>query len=169
MLRVELAATAATVEPCPRSNVKGWAKVWLLAPPEERSASLMTAWDAPASCRPDARLAGVALRERRRGIHPGAAVGLEPGAAQHLIAPVDLRADFVADTGPGERDDVDGHVGLVEHLVAAERGELVERVLAAVRARRLERAHRQRADGERGRHVAVLRQRVGHGGHAARP
>ena len=27
VLRVESAATAATVEPCPRSSVKGWAKV----------------------------------------------------------------------------------------------------------------------------------------------
>ena len=30
-LRAESAAAAATVEPCPRSSVKVWAKVWLLS------------------------------------------------------------------------------------------------------------------------------------------
>ena len=80
-------------------------------------------------------VAGVALRERGRGVDPRAAVGLEAGAAQHLVAPVDLGADFAGDAGLGERGDVDGHVGLVEHLVAAERGQLVQRAQAVVRDR----------------------------------
>ena len=113
-------------------------------------------------------VAGVALGERRGGVHPGAAAGPEPGAAQHLVAPVDLGADLAGDPGLGERGQVDGHVGLVDHLVAAERGELVEGVQPPSRARRLDRAHRQRVHGEGGRHVVMVRQRVGHGGHAAR-
>ncbi len=55
VLKVESDATAGMVEPCPRSSVKGWAKVRLLTPPAARSSSLITAWEAPASCRPEAR------------------------------------------------------------------------------------------------------------------
>ena len=47
---------------------------------------------------------------------------------------LELGLNLAGDAGLGERDDVDGHVGLVEHLVAAERGELVEHALAVVRA-----------------------------------
>ena len=168
VLRAESAAAAGTVAPCPRSSVKGWAKVWLLSPPEERSVSLIDDLGRPGQLQARGQAGGVALRERGRGVHPGAGVGLEAGGAQHLVAPVHLGADFVGDARLGERDQVDGHVGLVEHLVAAERSQLVERVLAAVRAcAAAERAHRQRAHGERGRHVVVRRHALGHGGHAA--
>ncbi len=54
-LSEESAARAGMVEPCPRSRVKGWAKVNGLALFGARSLSLSTACDAPATCRPEAR------------------------------------------------------------------------------------------------------------------
>ncbi len=127
VLRAESAATAATVEPCPRSKREGLGE-GLVARPARREVGVADdGLGRPGQLQARGQTGGVALRERGGGVHPGAAVGLEPGAAQHLIAPVHLRADFVADAGLGERGDVDRHVGLVEHLVAAERGELVER------------------------------------------
>jgi hypothetical protein len=56
VLKVESAAAAETELPLPSSNVKGWAKVRFLTPSEARSLSLITAWEAPAECRPEARL-----------------------------------------------------------------------------------------------------------------
>ena len=112
----------------------------MLRPPEARSAVADDRLGRPGELQARGEVAGVALRERRGGVHPWPAVGPEPGAAQHLVAPVHLGADFAADTGPGERGHVDGDVGLVEHLVAAERGQLVERVLAVARGVRRERA-----------------------------
>ncbi len=64
-------------------------------------------------------VAGVALRERGRGVDPRAAVGLEPGAAQDVVAPEHLGADFAGDPRLGERGDVDRDVGLVDQLVTA--------------------------------------------------
>ena len=164
VLRVESAATAATVEPCPRSSVKGWAKVWLLTPARGQVGVADDGLGRPGQLQARGQWRRRPARSRG-GVHPGPAVGLEPGAAQHLVAPVELRADFAGDAGLGERGDVDGHVGLVEHLVAAERGQLVERVLA--RRARAPRSSVLTASGLTASVVATsrcVRQRVGHGG-----
>ena len=126
------------------------------APPEARSSSLTTTWVAPASCSPEARLPASPCGEGRVVSTQGPPSGLRP-AARRMSSPRPICAPIsLGDAGPGERGQVDGHVGLVEELVAAERGQLVERVLAPWRAAgRLP----SRAHGERGGHVAVRGQR----------
>ncbi len=93
----------------------------------------------------------VALGEGGCGVDPGACVGLEAGGAQQLVAAPHLCADFVGDARFGERHQVDGDVGLVEELIATQRIQLVECVLALMRAAAGQRADRQRAHGERRR------------------
>ena len=135
VLKVESDATAGMVEPCPRSSVKGWAKVRLFTTARGQVVVTDHGLGDAGELQARGEVAGVTLRERRGGVHPGAAVEPEAGAAQHLVAPDHLGADLPGDPGRGERGQIDGHVGLVDHLVAAERGQLGQRALAVARAR----------------------------------
>ncbi len=55
-LSVLFDTAAGRVDPCPRSSVKGWAKVRLLTAPEARLSSPSTSWGDRAVCSPAARL-----------------------------------------------------------------------------------------------------------------
>ena len=94
-LRAESAAAAATEEPWPRSSVKVWAKVWLFSAPEDRSLSLITTWDAPASCRAEARLPASPCENVDAVSTQGPASGLRPAARstwspRSIWAPISL-------------------------------------------------------------------------------
>ena len=106
------------VELFPRSRVKGWAKVRFLTPAEARSSSLITVWEAPVSARPVARLLASPWENVEAVSTHGPPPGFRPALRSTVVAPVDLRLDLPRDPGFGEGGHVDGHVGLVDHLVA---------------------------------------------------
>ena len=149
--------------PCPRSSVKGWAKVKLDDPVAGQVVVAQHELGGTGHLQTAGEIAGVALGQVRRRVHPRARGRPQSRRAQQLGAAGELGADLARDARLAEGGHVDGDVRLGQHLVAGEVGQLGQGAIAVPRVAGLQGGDGARDDREGHRYAAVHGQGGRHG------